>query len=230
MPFISIIIPVFNDEQVLVRLLREIAASTMKEAEIIVVDGGSDTLPNLNDTPGIQLLQSPVKGRAAQMNMGAKAAKGAILYFLHADTVPPVSFLEDIAEAVASGNPMGCFRMKMVPTTFFNRINSFFTRFQTKFSGGGDHSLYIEKAVFEKEDGFNEQYCIMEDFELVHRLQPKHGYHIIQKDIVASARKYQCNSHLKVSVANYKAFKMYEKGVSPEEIRAYYYGYLAAVK
>lgn len=39
------------------------------------------------------IIQSNIKGRAAQMNMGAEMAKGEILYFVHADTRPPLSFL-----------------------------------------------------------------------------------------------------------------------------------------
>ena len=59
----------------------------------------------------ITLISSP-KGRAKQMNLGAKNAKGDIFYFLHADSLPPNRFDKFIIDEVKKGNKAGCFRMQ----------------------------------------------------------------------------------------------------------------------
>ena len=50
-------------------------------------------------------------------------AKGDILYFLHADTFPPVGFDLAILEAVGKGREAGCFRMRF---DYKSRFLSFF--------------------------------------------------------------------------------------------------------
>lgn len=91
-PDISIIIPVFNEgpriRKALLALMERMDHGV--GSEIILVDGGSSDLAtdSLEDMP-IRLLNAP-KGRAVQMNRGATAARGKLLYFLHLDTLPPM--------------------------------------------------------------------------------------------------------------------------------------------
>lgn len=103
------------------------------------------------------------------------------------------------------------------------------TRYLTLFSGGGDQSLYISRDLFHEEKGYDEKYSIMEDFELVKRLRPKSGYHIIPKNIEASSRKYARNNYFKVNLANLKAFWLFHKGEDPDVIRHKYHGWLRNV-
>lgn len=57
--------------------------------EIIVVDGGStDKTREVAKSLGAQVIEAP-KGRAWQMNAGAKIASGNVLLFLHSDCVLP---------------------------------------------------------------------------------------------------------------------------------------------
>lgn len=224
---ISVIIPILNEKVRIGLLLERLQkAQAGHKLEIIVVEGGNEKLELYSQQwPLVKWLKTK-SGRAVQMNAGAKIASGTILYFLHADALPPTSFQTDIESAIASGIAMGSFKFRLVPESFFTNINSFFSGFNSKFSGGGDQSLFIKKEIFDKEGGFDESYCIMEDFEFVHRLKPKYGFHIVQKEVLVSARKYMANNYLKVNFANYRAFKMYEKGVKPEVIKDYYYKWL----
>lgn len=223
---VSVIIPVLDEEKrigVLLDHLRKIKGQNA--FEVIVVDGGSTHALSAEKWPWVRYIQSN-RGRAIQMNAGAGMALGDLLYFVHADVLPPPTFYDDIIEAVKAGFPIGCFRTKLVPESFLTNINSYFSRFNGRFCGGGDQTLYITKKVFEKEDGFNEDFCIMEDFEFVRRLKPKYEFHIIQKDVIVSARKYQVNSYWKVNLANYRAFRMFEKRVEPAVIRKAYYSWI----
>ncbi|MAE87760.1 MAG: hypothetical protein CMB80_33810 [Flammeovirgaceae bacterium] len=87
---------------------------------------------------------------------------------------------------------------------------------------GGDQTLFITRSLFDKLQGFDEYYCVMEDFDLLRRAKEIAKYHIIQKEVVVSARKYTDNGYLKVQLANLNAFRMFNRGEDPQKIRSYY--------
>ena len=90
MPSLSIIIPTLNEEKCLGRTLSSLNLLKPSPMEIIVVDGGSkDETVNIAKNYDITLITSATKGRAIQMNDGAKLAKGDYLCFVHADTLVP---------------------------------------------------------------------------------------------------------------------------------------------
>ncbi|HME60514.1 MAG TPA: glycosyltransferase, partial [Candidatus Binatia bacterium] len=92
---VSVIIPVLNEEKTIGATLGELI--TLQPYEIIVVDGGSrDRSREICQQFGVELLNSE-RGRARQMNNGARRATGDALLFLHADTKLPASALRDIA-------------------------------------------------------------------------------------------------------------------------------------
>src|SRR5690349_4385789 len=111
---ISIIIPAYNEESGIAATIRAIKqqGNAAHIIEIIVADGGSNdkTVTAAKATNAFAVV-SPVKGRAAQMNYGASIAKGNILYFLHADTLPAKDFTTDIINAVNNGMEAGCFTL-----------------------------------------------------------------------------------------------------------------------
>ena len=95
---ISIIIPTYNEADPIAQTIsKTYAANGKHEVEVIVVDGGSkdDTITIAKNCGAIVVL-SERKERAAQMNRGASLAKGEILYFLHADSIPPKDFATQI--------------------------------------------------------------------------------------------------------------------------------------
>src|SRR5712692_8952243 len=81
-PRFSVIIPALNEEDVVAQAVR----SVREEAEVIVVDGGSeDRTRAVADTEGAAVLTTP-SGRGRQLDAGARRAAGDWLVFLHADT------------------------------------------------------------------------------------------------------------------------------------------------
>ncbi len=107
---------------------------------------------------------------------------------------------------------------------FFDREkgNSFFTRFKVLWCRGGDQTLFIDKATFDQNSGFNEKYVIMEDFEFIQRLWNKHPFKIIPKSVSVSARKYELNGYFKVNLANLKLYRMFKKGCNPAILKKKY--------
>ncbi|GAA3966244.1 TIGR04283 family arsenosugar biosynthesis glycosyltransferase [Hymenobacter antarcticus] len=172
---ISIIIPTYNEAAglpALLRHLRQAGAQPRASFEIIIADGQStDATAALARQAGVRVLHCPTKGRAAQLNHGARHAAGSILYFLHADTYPPAGFLHDIRRAVAAGYGCGCYRLAFDMPHWFLRANAWFTRFNVEAVRFGDQSLFVRKDVFERAGGYREDFLIMEDQEITRRLR-----------------------------------------------------------
>ncbi len=230
---ISVIIPTLNEADNINRLierLKEYGGNQL--VEIIIVDAGSQdgTIETVKKLQGVKLLNSPQKGRAFQMNYGAERAKGDLLYFVHADTLPPKCYMQSIIESVTNGFPVGCFRYQFNSPKKMLKINAFFTRFPMLWCRGGDQSLFVKKEVFGTLQGFRNEYQIMEDFEFIIRARKKYPFKIIQKDMLVSARKYDENSYMRVQIANLIVFNMFRFGYSQEKMVKTYRRLLKQIK
>ena len=217
---ISIIIPTYREEESIGKLINYLKENgNGMIAEIIISDGGSDDATvQLALNAGAKVIVSPQKGRGAQMNYGASIATGDILYFVHADVLPPKSFTTDIFKAVNDGYDFGRYFMKFDSKKWYLRINAFFTRFDFFVCYGGDQTLFITKQLFDKTGGFNSDMRIMEDFEFTKRARKKGRYRIFKKGALISARKYDTNSWWQVQMANKKIVSMYKKGANQQEM------------
>jgi glycosyltransferase involved in cell wall biosynthesis len=228
---ISIIIPVYQDREALEKLLLHLQyADTKEHLEIIVVQADESYELSKKVDLKLKVLYAEKACRASQMNLGASEARGEILFFVHADALPPLSLVADIDHAIEKGHLMGGYRLKFDSNALLLNINAYISRFQNMYSGGGDQTLYIPKTIFINNGGYNPSYCIMEDFELVRRLEKEFGYYIIPKEVEVSARKYRYNSYFLVNYTNFKAFQMFKKGIASQVIKEYYYTSLNRVK
>lgn len=222
---ISIIIPVFNEENSIAKLLTyllEISHPSIVK-EIIVVDGGSQdkTVEIVKQYPEITLVQSS-KGRAKQMDFGAKRASSEILYFLHCDSFPPKKFDYEIVNQVQKGYHSGCFKMKFDSNHIVLKISQWFTQFNHKSCRGGDQSLFVERNLFEKLNGFNENLTIYEDNEFISRLYKNSKFTVIQKTLLSSARKYRTNGVWTLQFHFFMIHIKYFFGVQQNQLVNYY--------
>src|SRR5690242_15204665 len=98
---LSIVMPVLNEAAEIETALRSLSPMRARGCEVVVVDGGSaDDTPALAGPLADRVIAAP-RGRAAQMNAGAAAAKGGVLLFLHADTRLPEKADVLVREALA---------------------------------------------------------------------------------------------------------------------------------
>ncbi|MEA1785583.1 TIGR04283 family arsenosugar biosynthesis glycosyltransferase [Arenibacter sp. GZD96] len=221
---ISVIIPVLNEEAYIGTLLSYIQENSSAKhiKEIIVVDGGStDATAAIASDYGARVITSS-KGRAKQLNTGAKHAQGGVLYFLHVDTFPPKDFDQTILSAVNEGHKAGCFQMKFDSKSRFLRFFAWFTKVNHTLCRGGDQSLFITRAFFQATGGYNEAYQIFEDNELIIRIYKMTPFKILPRYVQTSARRYEKNGVVRLQyhfgVIHFKNCI----GAGPEQLYAYY--------
>ncbi len=215
---ISVIIPTYNEADnigLLVTYL--IKYSNLSLAEIIVSDGNSTDTTIIKATDaGATAVLSPSKGRAVQMNYGASIASGDILYFVHADTWPPITYLTDVVNTVNQGYDMGRYLSAYSSKSKLLKLNALLSRLDVFAGMGGDQTLFITKKLFDQTGGFDVTMKIMEEFEFCARARKQCRYKIIKKPVLISARKYETNHWFTVQRANYTIMKMYRNGASQE--------------
>ncbi|MGI4741716.1 MAG: TIGR04283 family arsenosugar biosynthesis glycosyltransferase [Janthinobacterium lividum] len=193
-PAISLLIPTFNEAASIGPLLAYLRVEIGNTTEILVADGGStDSTRQLAAQAGVRVLTCPHKGRAAQLNHGAVHASGSILYFLHADSYPPPGFENDIRRAVAAGAGSGCYRLAFDHRHWFLRVSAWMTRWPLTWLRFGDQSLFVQRELFVQLGGYREDLLVMEDQELVERLQRAALFRLLPRAVVTSARKYLIN-------------------------------------
>lgn len=224
---ISIIIPVLNEAENIGRLLRYLTENSSPEniSEIIVVDGEStdrtvEIVKNFT-LSDVKLIFSK-KGRSKQMNVGAKASKGTILYFLHADSFPPKHFDDFILDEIQNGNKAGCFRLKFDSNHWWLHLAGWFTQFNFKACRGGDQSLFISRELFDKIGGFDESYIIYEDQIFIRQLYKRKQFIVINKPIVTSARLYKKHGVFKLQYHFWMIYLKKWLGASASELHEYY--------
>ena len=218
----SIIIPTFNEESSIADTLESVRqAAGDAEYEIIVSDAGDDRTGRIAEDFPVTLCRSP-KGRAAQMNRGADMATGTILYFLHADTLPPPGFLQTIASAVEQGQPAGCFQLTFDDPHWLMQTYGWFTRFPFPLCRGGDQTLFITPDLFQRIGGFNEQLRVMEDIEIIERIRKHASFSILDDVVVTSARKYAANGRIRLQMIFGTIHLLYFLGFDQDIIADYY--------
>ncbi|PWH85997.1 TIGR04283 family arsenosugar biosynthesis glycosyltransferase [Brumimicrobium oceani] len=220
----SIIIPTLNEEEKISHLLEFLTKNALSDSEIIVVDGGSKdkTIALVKRFENVNLIETKKASRAYQLNEGAKKATGELLYFIHADVLPPQTFEADIEIALQKEYEFGCYRFVFDKNAIMLKFNAWWTRFDFMFCRGGDQTLFVTKDVFNQLNGFDEHYIIMEDFDFILRARKKFKFRIIPKNVVVSARKYKLNSYFKVNMVNLYSYWSFMLGKSPEKIRDNY--------
>jgi len=230
---ISIIVPVLNEAKVIESLLEHLLALE-GEHEIIVVDGGSSdetaaiasryASPPHKGLGGYIKVISSERGRAKQMNAGAKEAKGEALLFLHADCRLPSEAIPSIEAALADPACVGgCFTLSLDEEGLIYRLISRFTGLRMRLTGRmtGDEGIFVRQEVFERMGGFPEM-ALMEDWEFSKRLRAYGKVKQLPLKISTSARRWKEWGIWRTFWRMQKLKLLYHLGMSPERLKAEY--------
>jgi glycosyltransferase involved in cell wall biosynthesis len=167
-----------------------------------VADGGSsDNTADLSAGFCDQLVRSE-PNRAVQMNMGARAASGDVLWFVHGDAEVPWGCLDEIEHIMENPKAVGgYFRIRLPRGAVYRLTDSF-----AHYAGillrmrCGDHGIFCRRAVFLDIGGFPEV-PLMEDVEFFRQLHRRGRVSYSHKRILVSPRRYETIGHLRLTLA-----------------------------
>ena len=210
---ISVIMPAYNEERALPNTLRALFTQ-QGDYEVVVVDGGStdrtraivesfgfidsaSDVSRSSDTSRNTLHASRFtfhapKGRASQMNAGAREARGEWLLFLHADTVLPSGAIQRLNEMEADQTiQAGGFMHQFSGDDWRLKLISFLDNFRCIRSRiiYGDQALFVRRALFEQLGGFPNR-PILEDVAFCERLIAVTTPLLLSPSVVTDARKF----------------------------------------
>lgn len=221
---ISIIIPVLNEAENIGLVISSIQG--VENIEIIIVDGGSrDNTVKIAENLGVKVILTN-RGRAVQMNQGAKIATGEILLFLHGDTQLPIGFETEVRETFINSNIIaGAFQLKIKGDQFSLRLieKTVFWRSKYLQMPYGDQAIFIKASSFWELGGFPEQ-PIMEDFEFIRRLNHLGKIEILSSSVITSGRRWQKLGIFKTTLINQFMVIGYYLGISPTKLAQWYRG------
>ncbi len=222
-PIISIIIPVFNEATTIVKTLERLKDDV--GVDLIVVDGGSqDNTVELAKQMGVKVISSPLPGRAQQMNIGATAARGDILLFLHADTQLPQNYQKILQMTLAKEKVIaGAFELAIDGQQWSLRLVEKMVNWRSRLCSlpYGDQAIFLEKRIFQDLGGFADL-SIMEDFEFVQRLKRRGKIAIAPVAVLTSGRRWQKLGVFKTTLINQLVIFGYYLGISPARLRHFY--------
>ncbi len=222
-PSVSVVVPVYNEARVLPALvpqLRELAG----RCEVVAVDGGSS-----DGTPEALAQEFRViasaKGRASQMNAGARATSGDVLFFLHADSVLPTDPVGQVRRVMRT-HDAGCFGIRFDRRHAVLGLCSWMSNARVWARGiaYGDQGIFMRRELFEEVGGFPEL-PIMEDLQLSLDLRRRGvRFGMTRGRITTSSRRFGTGTvqMLRTWCAMVPLRKMYLDGADIDEVAARY--------
>ncbi|MDQ3537124.1 MAG: TIGR04283 family arsenosugar biosynthesis glycosyltransferase [Bacteroidota bacterium] len=219
---VSIIIPTLNEEAVISKTLSHVMGQE-GSWEIIVSDGGSTdrTTEIIQKFPNIRLVKSS-KGRALQMNDGARFARGEILLFLHADTFLMPSAILKVENAMKNSSIVGgSFFLKFDVESPTFKIYSFLSKINHLLFTYGDQAIFVKKEIFKALKGYK-NIALMEDVELQQRIRKRGKFVKLHQPVITSSRRFIRRGVIIQQVQNFVLVTLYLFGISPTILKKYY--------
>ncbi|MEO1882184.1 MAG: TIGR04283 family arsenosugar biosynthesis glycosyltransferase [Methyloprofundus sp.] len=218
----SIIIPTLNEATDLSDFLLALQP-LRKHCEIIIADAGSTDDTHKISIGLVDQFIISARGRALQMNAGAKQVSAEILIFLHADTYLPAQALQSIQQGIDRGAQWGRFDIHLTGKSPLLKMVAQMMNWRSRLSGiaTGDQAIFITSKVFESVGGFPE-IALMEDIELSKRLKYISPPYCIKSKVKSSARRWAIFGVWRTIILMWRLRLLYFFGVSPEKLARLY--------
>ena len=219
---VSIVIPTYNEVSLIGHLLARLH-DTAPGSEVIVADGGSEdgTIDAVGERAVVIRAE---KGRAIQMNAGARAATGNVLWFLHADCQPPDRAVELIRSALEDESVVGGgFRWGLEPSTWYYEFCTRAAHLKNRLRKNlfGDMGIFVRTDIFNGLGGYAE-IPLMEEVEFNRRLRRKGRTVILDEVLRSSDRKLAKEGWLWAFIKNDIIKAAYALGFSPHFLAKFY--------
>jgi rSAM/selenodomain-associated transferase 2 len=224
---ISVVVPVLNEASSIVSFLHSVRNACQHATEIIVVDGGSNDSTPVLAAAHCDHLAVSAKGRAVQMNVGAMAASGTILCFLHADSLLPPHAGDLMRDALARATSgWGRFDVRLSGRHPMLRVIERLMNWRSRLTGiaTGDQALFMTRAVFEKVGGFP-GIALMEDIAMSRKLKSCGPPACLPQPVVTSSRRWEENGILRTILLMWKLRLLYYLGADPARLAKRYNGH-----
>ncbi len=221
---LSVVIPALDEAACIGATLQSLAPSRARGVEVIVVDGGStDATRTLAAPWADRVIQAP-RGRSAQLNAGARAARGRILLFLHADSQPPAHFDQVILSAVRDCiSTWGRFDVAITGKHRGLKVVSFLMNLRSRATGiaTGDQGIFVTRQLFDALQGFPTQ-PLMEDIEFSKRAKRRVTPICLRETLRTSGRRWERNGLFRTILLMWRLRLAYFLGTDPAELRRRY--------
>jgi len=218
-PRLSIIVPTLNEAARIGAALEALAPLRAHGHEVIVVDGGSDDATVDLARPLADRVLTSARGRALQMNAGARAARGEALLFLHADSQLPARADELILRALAR-SAWGRFDVEIESRHPLLKVVAAAMNLRSRLSGiaTGDQAIFVRRDAF---PGFP-QIALMEDIALSRVLKRRGRPACLRERVSTSGRRWEARGVLRTIVLMWRLRLLYALGVAPQRLARQY--------
>lgn len=223
MQSISVVIPTLNEAEALPETLRRVRANP-EITEIIVVDGGStDTTPQIARELGARVIGSS-PGRGRQLGIGAGAANGEVIMFVHADTWLPPHAARAALDCLSKPRVVaGGFWKKFrdTPWLLLGSRPKCAVRLLVGRRIAGDQCLFVRRETLQRVGGVPDM-PLMEEFELCRRLRKIGRLALAKATVSTSARRFRKLGVVRTYWRMWWVTTLWRLGVSPAKLRAIY--------
>jgi len=222
-PFLSIVIPVLNEAAEIVSQLEALQALRRQGAELLLVDGGSDDNTTELSRPLVDQVIAAARGRATQMNVGARSASGDALLFLHADTRLPACAHDRIRAALDAGAVWGRFDIRIDSRHLMLRLVAQMMNWRSRLTGvaTGDQAIFVRRSTFVRIGGFADL-PLMEDIALSARLKRIAAPACLREYVVTSGRRWEKHGVMRTIFLMWRLRAAYFFGAPPDELATRY--------
>jgi len=221
---ISVVIPALNEAENIAAAVE--SALVEGTTEVIVVDGGSsDDTVTVAEAAGARVIVTG-PNRARQMNVGAEAAVGEVLLFLHADTTLPEEYAQAVEDALSDSEVVaGAFSLALDSRPAKYRIVEAAVRLRCRLFAlpYGDQAVFVGSDTFRDVGGFADL-PLMEDVELIDRLRRRGRVEVLPQCVTTSSRRWERLGVVGTTLVNHTIFGAYRLGVSPTRLAGWYRG------